>query len=60
MCCKGKEAISRDGQVVAWLTSSTFRVLTPQGSVIAVDRTGRAQPGRPVTLLRVGDAWRIA
>lgn len=58
--CRPKEPTARDGTVTGWLRSDTFLVSVPGvGQISAVDRTGRAQPGRTVTVARVGAAWRI-
>ncbi|WP_278911635.1 hypothetical protein [Deinococcus wulumuqiensis] len=61
--CKGNVApAARDGRVVSQLSSQSFQVSVPGvGTVLATDRTGRAQPGRQVTVVQVqGGAWRIA
>lgn len=58
--CRTKEPSARDGTVTGWLRSTVFLVSVPGvGQVSAIDRTGRAQPGRGVTVAKVGAEWRI-
>ena len=59
--CRNREPTIKDARVTGWLGPQTFQVMTADGQALTVlDRTGRAQPGRTVTLVKAGSQWRIA